>query len=105
MRSASQIIPSSQFSALVQCKCSLTLLAVPPAKAVTISGAAFEAAKEGIPAIATSGTGTQHEAWTDLTTAPDSTSILNAVTNAALTNKLVAALFAQASADPPSTLR
>ncbi|THG97111.1 hypothetical protein EW026_g4835 [Hermanssonia centrifuga] len=63
-------------------------------------GAAFEAAKEGIPSAAFSASGgTQHEAWTDLTTAPTSPSVLSAISYSSLAVKFLSALFAQ----PPSS--
>ena len=55
----------------------------------------MEAAKEGFPAIAFSGTGAAHEAWTQLVDAPSSTSVVKAVGSAALATKLVNALLAQ----------
>ena len=96
-----QITPNSPYSAQARCRWILISDITVSNMWRAFSGAAFEAAKEGIPAIATSGTSTQHEAWTDLTTAPTSPSILNAITNAALTTKLVAALLAQPPASPP----
>lgn len=64
------------------------------------SGAACEAAQSGIPALAISGTNTAEEAWTNLAGTPTSPSISAARDYAALTNKIVAALFAQAPASP-----
>lgn len=62
-----------------------------------LSGAACEAALEGIPSIAFSGTSTSQVSFTTLTTSPTSTATLAALVYAQLTTTLTEALVSPAS--------
>ncbi|KAF7791580.1 hypothetical protein EIP86_002596 [Pleurotus ostreatoroseus] len=59
------------------------------------------ASASGLPAIAFSGTGTAHEAWTALTDTPTSSTVSAAQGNAALALRLVQALLAASSPSSP----